>query len=41
VLQKILLDPEQLLLMGTHARQRAEREFGLTEFVKATLAIYQ
>lgn len=41
VLQKILFEPEQLSQMGAQARQRAEREFGLTEFVKATLAIYQ
>jgi glycosyltransferase involved in cell wall biosynthesis len=41
VLQKILLQPEQLSKMGAQARQRAEREFGLAEFVKATLAIYQ
>jgi glycosyltransferase involved in cell wall biosynthesis len=41
VLQKILFEPEQLSQMGTQARQRAEREFGLTDFVKATLAIYQ
>jgi glycosyltransferase involved in cell wall biosynthesis len=41
VLQKILLQPEQLLQMGAQARQRAEREFGLADFVKATLAIYQ
>ncbi len=41
VLQKILFEPEQLSQMGAQARQRAEREFGLTDFVKATLAIYQ
>ncbi|MFZ4711257.1 MAG: glycosyltransferase [Zwartia sp.] len=41
VLQKILVEPEQLSQMGAYARQRAEREFGLTDFVKATLAIYQ
>jgi glycosyltransferase involved in cell wall biosynthesis len=41
VLQKILLQPEQLPQMGAQARRRAEREFGLTDFVKATLAIYQ
>jgi len=41
VLQKILFEPEQLAQMGAQARQRAEREFGLTDFVKATLAIYQ
>jgi len=41
VLKKILLQPEQLSQMGALARQRAEREFGLAEFVKATLAIYQ
>jgi glycosyltransferase involved in cell wall biosynthesis len=40
VLQKILLEPEQLKQMGAQARQRAEREFGLADFVKATLAIY-
>jgi glycosyltransferase involved in cell wall biosynthesis len=41
VLQKILFEPEQLSQMGAQARLRAEREFGLTDFVKATLAIYQ
>ena len=41
VLQKILFEPEQLSQMGAKARQRAEREFGLTDFVQATLAIYQ
>ena len=41
ILQKILQQPEQLSQMGMQARQRAEREFGLTDFVKATLAIYQ
>lgn len=40
VLQKILFEPEQLSQMGAQARQRAEREFGLTDFVQATLAIY-
>jgi glycosyltransferase involved in cell wall biosynthesis len=41
VLQRILHNPEQLAQMGLSARQRAEREFGLDDFVKATLAIYQ
>jgi glycosyltransferase involved in cell wall biosynthesis len=40
-LQKILLEPEQLAQMGAQARQHAEREFSLAEFVRATLAIYQ
>ena len=40
VLRQILQEPQLLVKMGAQARARAECEFGLSNFVRATCAIY-
>ena len=40
VLSDILNDPHQITVMGAHARQKAQHEFGLKRFVDATLRVY-
>ena len=40
VLSGMLADPERLKAMGAHAREHAERTFGIDGFIDATLAAY-
>jgi glycosyltransferase involved in cell wall biosynthesis len=41
VLLNILANPARLNTMGAQARARAERDFNLNEFIRATMAVYQ
>jgi glycosyltransferase involved in cell wall biosynthesis len=41
VLLNILANPARLSVVGAQARARAERDFNLKEFIRATMAVYQ
>ncbi len=41
VLLNILANPARLSVVGAQARARAEREFNLNDFIRATMAVYQ
>jgi len=41
ILLEVLSNPDRLSSMGTRARGRAEREFGLNDFIRSTMAIYE
>jgi len=41
VLLNILANPARLSVVGAQARARAERDFNLKDFIRATLAVYQ
>jgi glycosyltransferase involved in cell wall biosynthesis len=41
VLLNILANPARLSVVGAQARARAERDFNLNEFIRATMAVYQ
>jgi glycosyltransferase involved in cell wall biosynthesis len=41
VLLNILANPARLSVVGAQARARAERDFNLNDFIRATMAVYQ
>jgi glycosyltransferase involved in cell wall biosynthesis len=41
VLLNILANPARLSVLGAQARARAERDFNLNDFIRATMAVYQ